>query len=70
MVKNNKDLSKRLTIVLLVLILILSEVLIFYYANQKYGFHIDEIFSFGHANSSEGGFLFPAKISGIVFDEK
>lgn len=69
MAKDNKDISKGLAIVLLIVILLVSESIIYYNATQKYGFHIDEIFSFGHANSSEGGFLFPAKISGIVFDE-
>lgn len=69
MVNRDKDLSKRLATTLLVVILILSETLIYFHATTKYGYHIDELLSFAHANSSEGGFLFPAKISGLVFDE-
>ena len=68
MVNNNKDLSKRLTFVLLIAIIILSETIIFHNATLKFGFHIDELLSFGHSNSSNGGFLFPLKISGLLFD--
>ena len=64
MSENHKDLSKKLAIVLLALILILSEMLILYYATQKVGYHIDELWSFAHSNSSEGGFLYPLQRSG------
>ena len=69
MVNNNKDLSKRLTFVLLIAIIILSETIIFHNATLKSGFHIDELLSFGHSNSSNGGFLFPVNFSGYVTDE-
>ena len=69
MVNENKDLSKKLAIVLLVVIIIVSETIILHNATLKFGFHIDELLSFGHSNSSQGGFLFPVNFSGYVTDE-
>ena len=69
MVQENKDIPNKFSLVLLIAILILSEALIFHYATLKFGFYIDELLSFGHSNSSNGGFLFPVKFSGYLTDE-
>jgi hypothetical protein len=66
--KNDQDISKKLTVVLLVVILILSELLIFYNAKHKSGYHVDELWSFAHSNSTDGGFLYPLNRSGELFD--
>lgn len=41
--------------ILILLIINISFIVLFY--NQKTSFHVDELFSFGHANSSQGAFL-------------
>ena len=69
MLRDKKDLSKKLAVTLLIIILVLSELAIYSHALHKSGYHIDELLSFGHSNSSNGGFLFPVKISGLVYDE-
>ncbi len=42
-------------LILMLLVINISFVIFFY--NQKTSFHVDEMFSFGHANSSQGSFL-------------
>ena len=64
MLRDHNDISKNLAVALLVLILVLSELLIYHYASLKSGFHVDELWSFAHSNSSNGGYLYPIVRSG------
>ncbi len=43
--------------ILFVLLLAINVFLAGFYLNQKQGWHVDEIFSYGHANSTQGAFL-------------
>jgi hypothetical protein len=70
MTRVEKDISKKLAVALLVLILVLSELLIYHHASQKSGFHVDELWSFAHSNSSNGGFLYPVVRSGSGNDHE
>ncbi|MCM1323611.1 MAG: hypothetical protein NC218_05575 [Acetobacter sp.] len=45
--------------VLFFILLVLNIGMVLFHYGQKDGFHIDEIFSFGHANSTQGAFLAP-----------
>ena len=49
-----EKLKDNINLIIYVLIMILITIVMFYFINQKEGFHEDEIFSYGASNSSLG----------------